>query len=145
MEQSERRAALRCPQYDTENIFWKKVNNLLKKEEEAVLQRIEDFSVAKKPSKNAIPHFLDTLVTGNLSDKKISDIDSFISSSSPTIIDGIPIYIFLTQEATAMTSTDNNVTRRNLESSDTEESSKNKEEKEGRVKVFFYNFKKTKE
>ena len=112
---------MRCPQYDTENHFWKKFDNLLKKQE-AVLQRIEDFDVAKKTSEKAIHRPLDTLVTGNSPDKKISDVDSFLSSSSPTIIDSIPIYSLTTQESSSTTSNDNNVARRNLESSDSEES-----------------------
>jgi len=122
LEQAERRAELRCPQYDTTNIFWKKVNKLSEKQE-AVLQQIEELNVAKKPSENDIPHPLDTFVTGNSPDKKISDVDSFVSSSSPTIIDPIPIYSLTTQEAAATTSNNNNVAQRNLESSDSEESS----------------------
>ena len=89
-----------------------------------MLQRIEEFNVSKKPSKNGIPHPLDTFVTGNSLYKNISDVYSFVSSSSPTIIDSIPIYSLTTQEAAATTSNNNNVARRNLESSDSEESSK---------------------
>ena len=114
---------MRCPRYDIENLFWKKVDNLLKKQE-VVLQQIEEFNVAKKSSSNAIPHPLDTSITENSPDKKISDVDSFLSSSFPTIIDSILIYSLITQEAAATTSNDKNVARRNLESSDSEESSK---------------------
>ena len=66
------------------------------KKQEAVLQRIEEFNVTKKPSENAIPYPLETLVTGNLPDKKISDVYSFLSSSSSTIIDSIKIYSLTT-------------------------------------------------
>jgi len=66
------------------------------KKQEAVLQRIEEFNVAKKPSENSIPHPLDTFITGNSPDKKISGVDSFVSSSLPTIIDSIPIYSLTT-------------------------------------------------
>ena len=46
LEQAERRAESRCPDYDATNIFWIKVDRLMEKQE-GCLKRIEEYNAAK--------------------------------------------------------------------------------------------------
>ena len=49
LEQAERRAESRCPQYDATNVYWKKVDTLMEKQD-GVLRRIEVYNCSKAAS-----------------------------------------------------------------------------------------------